>query len=36
MSKVRQVDSISMDFPVENASFLHTLYYSEISVLAFE
>jgi len=33
MSKVRQVDSISMDFPVENAFFLHTLSYAKFQFL---
>lgn len=36
MPKIAQVKSISMDFLVENASLLHTPYYCETSVLAFE
>jgi len=33
MSKVRQVDSISIDFLVENAFFLHILYYTKFQFL---
>lgn len=36
MPKIAHVESISMDFPVENTSLLHIPYYREISVLAFE
>lgn len=36
MSKIAQDESISIEFPMEKASHLHTPYYREISVLAFE